>query len=48
MGFAGARSTNEHGVALFGEEVTIREISDQRLVDRRAAEGEAVDILGQW
>jgi hypothetical protein len=47
MALAGASSADQHGVALLGEKGAARQIADQRLVDRRAGEVEAVDVLGQ-
>jgi hypothetical protein len=47
MGFAGAGSANQHGIALLGEESAAGEIAHQRLVDRRAVELEVFKILGE-
>src|SRR3984957_18415449 len=47
MRLAGAGSTDQHGIALFGEKGATRQIADQRLVDRRAGEVEVPDVLGQ-
>src|SRR5436309_4822832 len=46
MRLAGAGSTDQHGVALFGEKGAARQTPDQRLVDWRAGEVEVVDVLG--
>jgi hypothetical protein len=47
MGFAGAGSADQHDVALVGEELAAGEIAHQGLVDRRVAEDEVVDVLGE-
>src|SRR5262244_552476 len=47
MRLAGAGSADQHRIALFGEKGAARQITDQRLVDRRAGEVETVDVLGQ-
>src|SRR5438270_2196029 len=47
MRLAGAGSTDQHSVALFGEKVAARQIADQRLVDRCPGEVEVVDVFGQ-
>jgi hypothetical protein len=47
MAFAGARSANQDGIVLFGQEAAVRQIAHQRLVDGRAVELEAVEVLGQ-
>ena len=47
MGFAGAGPTDQHGVALLGDESAAGEVIDERLVDRRALELEVVEILGE-
>jgi hypothetical protein len=47
MGLAGACSTDQHDVALLGDEAATGEIIDGRLVDRRAVELEVVNILGK-
>ena len=44
---ARAGAADQHDVALVGEEVAAGEVAHQGLVDRRAVEGEVVDILGQ-
>ena len=46
-GIAGARSTGQHSVKLFGEKVAARQIADHRLIDRCAGEVELVDVFGQ-
>src|SRR5436309_1210609 len=48
MGLAGARSANQHDVALLGDEAAASEIIDEGLVDRRAVELEVSDVLGEW
>ena len=47
MGLAGAGAADQDDVALMGEEVAAGEVAHQGLVDRRAVEGEVVDVLGQ-
>jgi hypothetical protein len=47
VGFAGAGATDQHDVALLGDEATAGEIVDKRLVDRRAFELEVGEVLGQ-
>ena len=47
MGFARAGATDEHHVALLGQEPATREITDQSLVDRGTVEPELVHVLGQ-
>ena len=44
---AGAGSADKHGVALLGDEAAAGEIANERLVDRRALEGEVVEVLGE-
>src|SRR5580692_5282589 len=46
MRLAGAGSTDQHGIALFGQKGAARQIADQRLVDRRAGEVEVPDVPG--
>src|ERR1700712_5718117 len=43
-----AGSADQHDVALVGKKVPACQIADQRLVDRRVAKQEVIDILGQW
>ncbi|GAB1717954.1 MAG: hypothetical protein NTAFB05_29960 [Nitrobacter sp.] len=43
-----ASATNQHDVALLGNETAGGEIIDERLIDRRAFELEVIEILGQW
>ena len=45
MGLAGAGAADQHEVALLGEEAAAGEVADEGLVDRRAVEGEVVDLL---
>src|SRR5947209_5512759 len=47
MRLAGAGSTDQHSVALFGGKVAARQMADQRLVDRCPGEVEVVDVFGQ-
>src|SRR5436305_1488513 len=47
MRLAGAGSTDQHSIALFGQEGAARQIADQRLVDRRAGKVEVADVFGQ-
>ena len=47
MGLAGAGAADQHGVALLGDEATTGEVTDERLIDRRALELEVVDVLGK-
>ena len=47
MGLAGAGAADQHGVALLGDEATAGEVTDERLIDRRALELEVVDVLGE-
>ena len=47
MGLAGAGATDEHAVALLGDEVAGGEIAHEDLVDWRADEGEVGDVLGK-
>ncbi|GAV37023.1 hypothetical protein ROTAS13_04713 [Roseomonas sp. TAS13] len=47
MGFARAGATDEHHVALLGQEPATREITDQSLVNRGTVEPELVHVLGQ-
>ena len=48
MGLARTRATNQHSVALIGNESARGEILDQSLVDWCAIKGEVVNVLGQW
>src|SRR5262245_24647619 len=48
VGFAGAGASNQHDVALLGDEAAAGELIDERLVDRRAVELEVGDVLGKW
>jgi hypothetical protein len=48
MGLPGAGATDEHHIALVGEELAAGEIVHQGGVDRGAIEGEVVEVLGQW
>jgi hypothetical protein len=47
MRLAGAGPANQHRITLLGKEGAARQVTDQRLVDRRAGEVEVVDVLGQ-
>src|SRR3954454_20441389 len=47
MRLAGAGPTDEHGVALLGDEAAAGEVVDECLVDRRALELEVVEVLGE-
>ena len=47
MRLAGAGSTDQHGIALFGQKGAARQIADQHLIDWRAGEVEVPDVLGQ-
>ena len=47
MRLAGAGSADQDDIALLGDEAAAGEIAHQRLVDRRALEGEVVDVLGE-
>ena len=47
MALAGSGAADEDGVALLGKEGARCQLADECLVDRRAVEGEVVDILGQ-
>ena len=47
MALSRTGAADEHGIALLGQEGAGGEIAHQGLVDRRAGEGEVVDILGQ-
>src|SRR5262249_62363472 len=47
VGFAGAGSTDQHGIALLGEESAAGEVAYRRLIDRRAVELEVVEVLGE-
>src|SRR5262245_24394235 len=47
MRLAGAGSTDQYSVALLRNKRTVRQMTDQRRVDRRASEIEVVDVLGQ-
>ena len=47
MGLPRARAADQHDIALAGEEGAGREITDQALVDRRAGELEARNLLGE-
>src|SRR5262245_53562112 len=47
MRLAGAGSADQHSVALFSQKGAVRQIADQRLVNRGASEMEVVDVLGQ-
>src|SRR3546814_2603265 len=47
MRFSRARPTDEHDIALVGEESPGGEIADQRLVDRGVGELEVRDLLGE-
>lgn len=48
MRLAGSGASDEHGVALVGDEGAIGKIADQHLVDRRAVEVELLDVLCDW
>src|SRR5271155_2325684 len=47
MRFASPGAANQHDIALVSQKIAIEKIVNQRLVDRRAVEGEVADILGQ-
>src|SRR3954452_18620120 len=47
MGLASAGAADQHDVALLGDEAAGGEVVHERLVDRRALEPEAVDVLGE-
>ena len=47
MCLAGARATDQHDVALLGDEPAASEIIDQRLVDGGALELEVLKVLGE-
>jgi hypothetical protein len=47
VGLAGARAADQHDVALMRQELAASQVAHQGLVDRRAIEGEVVDVLGQ-
>jgi len=47
MGFACAGPSDEHDVALVGDERAAQQLAQQRLVDRRAGEVEVFDVLGE-
>ena len=47
MGLAGAGPADQHDVALLGDEAAAGEVTDERLVDRRALELEVVEVLGK-
>jgi hypothetical protein len=47
MGFSGARASDQDGVALLSDEAAAGEVANQRFIDRRALEPEAVEILGK-
>ena len=47
MGLAGAGSPDQHGVALLGDESAAGKLIDEGLVDRRTAELEVVEVLGE-
>jgi hypothetical protein len=48
MGFAGAGTADQDGIALLGDEAAAGEIIDQGLIDGSALELEVVEILGKW
>jgi hypothetical protein len=48
MGLAGFGAANEDGVTLMSQEVAAGKVTHQGLVDRRAVEGEVLDLIGQW
>jgi hypothetical protein len=47
MGLPCAGPADQDGIALLGNEVTIGEVTHERLVDRRALELEVVEVLGE-
>src|SRR4029453_11267410 len=47
MGFAGTGTSDQHDVALLGDEAAAGEVIDQRLVDRCAVELEVLKVLGK-
>ncbi len=48
MGLASAGPTDQHSIALLGDEAASGKIVDERLVDRRALELEVTKVLGEW
>ena len=46
VGLARARPADQHDVALLVQELSTREVTHKRLVDRRAVEGELLDLAG--
>jgi hypothetical protein len=48
MGLAGAGPTDQHGIALLGDEAASGEVVDERLIDRRAIELAVAKVLGEW
>jgi hypothetical protein len=47
VGFAGAGSADQNGIALVGDESTAGEVAHQRLIDWRALELEVIEVLGE-
>src|SRR5258705_10697285 len=47
VALAGAGPTNQHDIALLGDKPAAGQVIDQRLVDRRALEGEVIEVLGE-
>src|ERR1700737_2389824 len=47
VALAGAGPTNQHDIALLGDEPAAGQVIDQRLVDRRALELEIIKDLGK-
>jgi hypothetical protein len=47
VGLAGASPTDQHRVALLGDEAAAGEIIDERLIDRRALELEVFEVFGE-
>jgi hypothetical protein len=48
MALASSGPSDQHDIALLGDEAATSEIIDERLVDRRAIELEVFDVLGEW
>src|SRR5947209_14170412 len=48
MAFAGAGPADQHDVALLSNEVATGQVVDERLIDWRAVELEAVKVFGEW
>src|SRR5215213_6040670 len=48
MSLAGTGPTDQHSIALLGDEAAGGKIVDERLVDRRALELEDIEVFGEW